>query len=85
MQGCFNHGNESPYVFKTVLQSRFDVEAAAYAQGRLPKKTFSSTFIVFSLLSREPLAVVHLYVIKALYDIPEQLLNIVTHFMILSK
>src|SRR3974377_1380021 len=38
MQGCSNHGNVSPDVVKTVLQSRLDVEAAANTQGRLAKK-----------------------------------------------
>jgi probable phosphoglycerate mutase len=44
-----------------------------------------TTLIVFFLLSRKPRVVLHFYVIKPLYDIPEELLNIVPHFMIFSK
>jgi len=66
----------------------YNIKTAANPQIRLPKKTFSSTLIVFSsfvFLSRKPLVVVHFCVIKPPYDIPEKLPNIVTHFMIFSK
>jgi hypothetical protein len=33
----------------------------------------------------KPLVVVQFYVIKPFYDIPEQLLNFITRFMIFSK
>jgi hypothetical protein len=33
----------------------------------------------------KPLAVAHFYVIKPLYDIPQQLREIVAHFIIFSK
>ncbi len=38
MKGQSICGNISSYVFKAALQSRYNVEAAAYAQGRLSKK-----------------------------------------------
>jgi broad specificity phosphatase PhoE len=49
-----------------------------------------TTFILFSsfrlvFLSTKPLGVVHVHLVKPLYDIPEKLRNIVPHFMIFSK
>jgi hypothetical protein len=41
--------------------------------------------VSFVVLIMKPLVVVQFYVIKPFYDIPEQLLNFITHFMIFSK
>jgi hypothetical protein len=78
------------YVIKTTLQSRYNIEAAANPQGRLSKKNVfihvhRFLLVSFVFLSMKPLVVVHFYLIKPLYDIPEELLNIVPHFMMFSK
>ena len=59
-------------------------------QGRLAKKNIfidAHRFLLvsFAFLSMKRPVVVHFYLIKPLYDIPEELLNIVPHFMIFSK
>jgi hypothetical protein len=83
MQGHSNHGNESSYVFRTGLESRFDVEAAAYGRVASRKEIFIQAhrflLVLLVFLSMKPLAVAHFYAIKPLYDIPEQLLNLIAH------
>jgi len=77
-------------MIKTTLQSLCNIKTAANPQGHLAEKhlfihAHRFLLVSFVVLIMKPLVVVQFYVIKPFYDIPEQLLNFITRFMIFSK
>jgi hypothetical protein len=73
------------YITKTTLQSLYNIKAAANPQGRLAEKHIFIHAHRFLLAEQEASGRSPFLRDKPLYDIPEQLLNLITHFMIFSK